>query len=114
MKKEELLAECQMWRNLWQWVDSAIKYYVARTGSTVGIQVRNYHRYLGVLLETKWELKEVEVGVYERVYDQQDGHYYWERKIVKIPVGQIVAWNWIAERILATEMEQRIEAQVET
>lgn len=104
MRKDELIEEVQMWRNIWGWVPSAVKYYVSRTGNTIGLQVRNYHRFMGVLLETHWELKYVEVGVYEKVYDQNDGQYYFERKIVKIPIGQIVAFDWIAERTSETEV----------
>ena len=98
MTVEQLKAEVQLWRKLWNWLDSAVKYYLSRTGSLVGVQIRNYHRYVGVLLETKWELKEVEIGVYEKVYNQTDGQYYYERKIVKLPANQIISWDWIAER----------------
>ena len=98
MKKDELFAEVKMWRSVWSWVPSAVKYYTGRTGAQVGVQIRNYHRYLGILLDTSWELKEVELGIWEKVYDQNDGQYYFERKIVKLPIGQIVAWDWIQER----------------
>jgi len=111
MKKSELAEEVKMWRNIWGWIPSAIKYYVSRTGSTIGVQVRNYHRYIGVLLETRWELKEIEVGVYEKVYDQNDGQYYFERKIVKLPVGQIVAWDWIKERVNEKELLAEVGAE---
>lgn len=113
MKKEQLLQEAQMWRNIWGWIPSAIKYYVSRTGSTVGIQIRNYHRFLGVLLDTTWELKFVEVGVYEKIYDQNDGQYYFERKIVKLPIGQIVTWDWIKERTNEKELLEQGEAPEE-
>jgi len=111
MKKDELIEEVKMWRNIWGWIPSAIKYYVSRTGSTIGVQVRNYHRYVGVLLDTRWELREIEVGVYEKVYDQNDGQYYFERKIVKLPVGQIVAWDWIKERVNEKELLAEAEAE---
>ena len=96
--KKELLEECKMWRNLWGWIPSEVKYYAARTGQMLGVQVRNYHRYIGVLLESHWELREVEIGTQEKIYDQNTGSYFFERKIVRLPVGQIVAWDWIKER----------------
>jgi len=111
MNKKELHEEVQMWRNVWGWIPSAIKYYVGRTGSQVGIQIRNYHRYLGVLLDTVWELKELELGIWEKVYDQNDGQYYYERKIVKLPIGQVVAFDWIKERLTAEQMESVEEEQ---
>jgi len=104
MTKADKDEEIKMWRNIWGWIPSDIKYYASRTGSQVGLQVRNYHRFIGVLLETVWELRGLEIGVYEKVYDQNDGQYYFERKIVKIPVGQIVAFDWIKERIAEKEV----------
>jgi len=111
MTVEQLKQEVQTWRNIWSWVPSAIKYYISRTGALTGITIRNYHRYIGVLLETHWDLKELELGVYERVYDQNSGEYYYERKVVKVPVSQIIALDWIAERTPEKELQQ--EAQQE-
>jgi len=113
MKKEELLEECTMWRNLWGWIPSAIKYYVSRTGSQVGVQIRNYHRYLGILLDTEWELKGLELGIWEKVFDQNDGQYYFERKIVKLPIGQVVAFDWIKERLTTDAMTGDIPAETD-
>jgi len=113
MKLAELREEVQMWRNIWQWVPSDVKYYVSRTGQTIGVQIRNYQRYVGPLLDTKWELKEIEIGVYDKVYNQVDGVYYYERKISKLPVGQIVAFDWIAERKSEDELTQEIEKEQE-
>ena len=112
LKRAELLEECKMWRNIWAWVPSPVKYYVSRTGSMIGVSIRNYKRYVGPLLDTEWTLKGIEVGVYDRVYDQSDGQYYYERKIVKLPIGQIVAFDFIAER--TTEKEFIEQAEQET
>lgn len=98
MKKEDVKAECQMWRNVWQWVPDEVKYYVARTGQTIGLTMRNYKRYLGVLLETHWTLDEIEVGVLDKMYDVVDGKHYFERKIVKTRIGGLIDVQWIAER----------------
>ena len=113
MKLTELREEVQMWRNIWQWVPSDVKYYVSRTGQTIGVQIRNYQRYVGPLLDTKWELKEIEIGIYDKVYNQTDGAYYYERKISKLPVGQIVAFDWIAERKSEDELTQEAEQEHE-
>lgn len=109
MRKDELRAETQMWRHIWGWIPSGIKYYIARTGSDVAITIRNYHRYLGVLLDTEWELKGIEVGVFERVYDQITGEAYYERKIIKMPIGQVISFQWITERILESDMAKEEE-----
>lgn len=113
MKLTELREEVEMWRNIWGWVPSPVKYYVSRTGSIIGVSIRNYTRFVGPLLDTEWELKGVEVGVYDKVFNQVDGEYYYERKIVKLPVGQIVAFDWIAERRSEKELTKEIEEQLE-
>ena len=109
MNMQELLEECKMWRNLWNWLDSGVKYYLARTGSICGVMIRNYHRYIGTLLECKFDLVSIEIGTYEKVYDITDGRYYYERKIVKIPAGQITSIDWIAERITEEELLEKNE-----
>ena len=111
MKVTEMREEVQMWRNLWSWVPSEVKYYISRTGQTIGVQIRNYQRYVGPLLSTTWDLVEIEVGVYDKVYNQVDGTYYFERKISKIPAGQIVNFEWISERISEEELAAKIEIE---
>lgn len=106
MGVKELRAEIEMWRNIWGWVPSSVKYYVSRTGQTIGVQIRNYQRYVGPLLDTEWEIKSIDVGVYDKVYNQVDGEYYYERKISRLPIGQIVAFDWIADRKTETEMQE--------
>ena len=98
MRLKDLKQECQMWRNVWAWVPDEVKYYVARTGSQCGITLRNYKRYLGVLLDTHWTIDEIELGVYDKIYDLVEGKHYFERKIVKTRVGGIIDLQWIAER----------------
>lgn len=104
MKLADLREECQMWRNVWGWVPSEVKYYVARVGQQIGITMRNYKRYLGVLLDTHWDLLEIELGVYDKLYDPVDGKNYFERKIVKTRLGGIMDLQWIKERIDEDEM----------
>jgi hypothetical protein len=109
LKLKELREEVQMWRNLWGWIPSAVKYYVSRTGSTIGVTIRNYRRFIGPLLETEWDLKGIEVGVYDKVYDQSEGKYFWERKIIKVPIGAIVQFDWIAERVAEEKLAEAIQ-----
>jgi len=104
MKLKDLKEEVQMWRNVWAWVPSEVKYYVARTGQQVGITMRNYKRYLGVLLDTHWDLTELELGVYDKVYDLVSGENYFERKIVKTRLAGLIDLQWIAERTPESEV----------
>jgi len=116
MKKQELLHEVEMWRAMWSWIPSNVKYYIARTGQQIGLTMRNYKRYLGILLDTYWTLDEVEIGVYDKVYDQVTGQNYFERKIVKTRLGGIIDLQWIKTRtpegeMLTEEQKREIAAQ---
>jgi hypothetical protein len=109
MKIKDLLEECQMWRNVWGWVPSEVKYYVARVGQQVGITLRNYKRYLGMLLDSHWDLIELELGVYDKVYDTVTGKNFFERKIVKTRISGIMDLQWIKERIPEEEIVPEAE-----
>jgi len=104
MSIDDLRMECEMWRRLWAWVPSEVKYYVARTGKMIAVTQRNYKRYLGYLLETRWDLKELEIGVYDKVYDTVTGKWFYERKIVRIGVNSIIDLQWIEDRVSEEEL----------
>lgn len=106
MNIKQMREEIQMWRNIWDWIPSEVKYYISRTGQTVGVQIRNYKRFVGPLLETYWDLKEIEIGCYDKVYDQTSGTYFYERKVVKFPASQVVSFDWIAQRIEETDLQK--------
>jgi hypothetical protein len=95
-----------IWRALWSWVGEEIKYYVLRVGSTVRVVKRDYKGSVGELGAVKFTLSEIELHVYEKLYNQTDGKYYYEDKIVKIPSGAIVMQEFISESTLATEVEK--------
>ena len=113
MTKQNLKMEVEMWRNIWDWIPSEIKYYVSRTGTLVGVNMRGPKRYVGPLLETHWILKEIEVGCFDKVYNMTEGGYFYERKVVKVPVGQIAAFSWIAERDSEDDFKAKAEAEVQ-
>jgi hypothetical protein len=104
MTKKELISECELWRRLWAWVPSEVKYYVARTGKMIAITQRNYKRYLGFLLETQWDLKSIELGVYDKIYDTVTGKWFYEKKIVRMGIGSIIDIQWIEERHAEEEL----------
>jgi hypothetical protein len=114
MKLETLRSEVEMWRNVWSWVPSEVKYYVSRTGSLCGITQRNYVRHMGMLLDTHWIIDEIELGVFEKVYDTGTGEYYWERKIIKVKPSGLMDIQWIAERTKETEILAQAEHEIGT
>lgn len=111
MSKEQLLQEVEMWRNIWAWIPSEVKYYVARTGQMIGLTMRNYKRYLGTLLATYWDLTDVELGTYEKVYDQISGEAFYEKKVVKIKISNLVDVQWIKKRMSETDVMAEPEAK---
>lgn len=111
--KKQLKAECQMWRKLWQWAPSEVKYYIARVGSQVALTMRNYKRHMGTLLGTHWVIDEIELGVYEKEYDVNTGQYYFEKKIVKTKLGGVIDIQWIAERKSEAEVLAETEEAAE-
>lgn len=117
MSKQQLLQEIEMWRNIWAWIPTEVKYYVARTGQQIGLTLRNYKRYLGTLLGTYWDLTDVELGTWEKVYDQTSGEAFYERKVVKVKISNLVDVQWIKMRKSETdvmrESEQEEQAQTE-
>jgi len=104
MNKNELKSECELWRRLWAWVPDEVKYYVARTGKLLGVTQRNYKRYLGVLLETHWDLKSIELGVADKVYDTTSGKWFYEKKVIRMGVGSLIDFQWIEERKAEEEL----------
>jgi hypothetical protein len=109
MKKNELQEECKMWRNIWDWIPHEVKYYVARTGQLVAITMRNYKRYMGKLLETHWDVKEIELGVEDVVYDTKTGQRFFERKTIRVGMGGIIDFQIIYDR----KSEQELLAEGE-
>ena len=94
-----------MWRNLWNWTPSEVKYYVARVGKTIALTMRNYKRHIGVLLDTKWTIDEVELGVSEKEYDHVTGKHFFEKKIIRTKVGGVIDVQFINERVSEEEMD---------
>ncbi len=80
----------------------------------VALTMRNYRRKMGILLSTRWELKQMEMGVFEKEYDQTTGEYFFEKKIIQINPQSVLDTQWIQERINEKEygmQTQHIEAE---
>lgn len=95
---EELRGEIASWRNLWTWVDENVKAYLARIGEPVRLITRNYKGFFGVMQTPHFDLKEVEVAVEGKEYDYNTGNYFWERKVVRLPVSAIVWFEYVQDR----------------
>jgi len=113
MKVTELREECQMWRNVWGWVPNEVKYYVSRVGQQIGVVQINFERKMGILLDTKWDLMALELGIYDKTYDPVTGEYFFERKITQIKSGGIRQIDWIKERKSEKEITPPEEAEPE-
>lgn len=98
LRVEELFSAYLNQKALLDWLDPKVKELLDRTGSIVRVVRRDYHPFLGELLEARWELKSVDVGVYEKTYDQSEGKYYFEKKIIRLDTGGTVNFEFITER----------------
>lgn len=104
MNRKDMETEITAWRNLWTYTPSEVKYYLLKSGTQIAITMRNYKRHLGVLLSTRWDINSMEIGVFEKEYDPNEGKYYYERKVIKLNPQAVIDLQWIAERISEEDM----------
>jgi len=104
-KLSELQEREEFWRALWSWIPEDVKYFVLRIGQLVRIVRRDYKGSIGELGEVKFEAKELELAVYEKQYNYNDGKYYYERKVIKIPYAAVMWLEFISEQQLAEEVD---------
>lgn len=95
----------ELWRALWSWLDDEVKYYVVRVGQTVRMIKRDYKGIIGELGSVKFSLAEMELVVSEKTFNYNDGKFYYEDKVVKIPSGSIMIQEFISDSQLAEEIE---------
>jgi len=105
LSKQEMAEEIERWRTLWGWVSEDVKYYLTKIGMMCRVIRGNYSGTFGELLQPKFRLSELEVGVREKTYDHNDGKYYMETKIVKLDANRLIDIEFISERKLYVEAE---------
>lgn len=105
MSKQEMAEEIEKWRTLWSWTCEDVKYLLTRVGRLVRVYTRANKGYLGMLLQPRFILDEMEVGLTEKVYDPNTGNYFWERKIIKIPASGISMMELVDERKVFEELD---------
>jgi hypothetical protein len=98
MTKDELREEVRIWRNLWSWLDEDTKYYLTKIGKMCRIVTRAYQGYLGRFLQPHFGIKEFELECVKVEYDQNDGKYYEEYKVIRIPVSSLTHFEFIEDR----------------
>lgn len=103
---KELQQREEIWRALWSWLDDDAKFLILRVGSVVRIVRRDYKGMVGELGQVHFTPSEIEVAVFEKQYNYNDGNFYYERKVVKIPESAIMWKEFITEQELAEEVEQ--------
>ncbi|MBW2562002.1 MAG: hypothetical protein JRE40_14275 [Deltaproteobacteria bacterium] len=104
-KLSELQEREEFWRALWSWIPEDVKYFVLRIGQLVRVVRRDYKGSIGELGEVKFEAKELELAVYEKQYNYNDGKYYYEKKVLKIPYSAVFWLEFINEQQLAEEVD---------
>jgi len=104
LTEDELRQECQGWRRLWTWIPEDCRYYLLRIGNPARIVTRQYRGYLGTLGQPHFQVTELEVNVVSKEYNPEDGHYYWETKTLRLPVGAIAHIEFLSNREEAEEV----------
>lgn len=95
-----------IWRALWSWLNDEAKFDLLRIGSMVRMVRRDYKGVLGELGQIKFEPSIYEVTVYEKVYNYNDGKYYYESKVIQIPASAIMWKEYVTEQELVEEAEE--------
>ena len=103
----------EIWRALWSWLSDDVKYFLLRIGSEVRILRRDYKGSAGELGEVKFVPSEFEVAVYEKRYNENDGKYYYEKKVIKIPQSAVMMIEFISESTSAEDIEKYEVASLE-
>jgi len=112
---KELREREEFWRALWSWLDDDVKYLILRIGQQVRVMRRDYKGSLGELGQAKFSLKEIELTVYEKFYNYNDGKYYFEDKTLKIPSGAITWLEFVSKSELVEEVDRyEVESIPET
>jgi hypothetical protein len=108
--KKMLVEKLIQMEQVGEWLDPDIRYFLDRVGVPVLVVRRDYHTFEGVLLGTKWDLAEIEIGCFDKRYDYNTGKYVYEKKVVKIPFNAIMDIEFIQEK--KTEEEAKKEETV--
>jgi len=95
-----------IWRALWSWLGDDVKFDLLRIGSVVRLVRRDYKGQVGQLGQIKFEASEYELTVFEKVYNYNDGKYYYESKTVQIPAAAIMWKEYVSEQELVKEDEE--------
>ena len=113
MSVKKLREREEIWRALWSWLSDDVKYFLLRIGSVVRIARRDYKSSTGELGEVKFVPSEFEVATYEKRYNETDGKYYYETKVIKIPAGGVLWLEFISEQQSAEDVDQYEVAPIE-
>jgi len=105
MSPKKLREREEIWRALWSWLSDDVKFFLLRIGSQVRAVRRDYRGTLGELGEVKFAPSEFEIATYEKRYNETDGKYYYETKVVKIPAAAIMFFEFISEQENAEEVD---------
>lgn len=112
MSKQEMVEEIEKWRNLWTWVNEDVKYFLTKIGMQCRIIKGNFQGVLGELLQPKFKLDKLEVGVKDKVYDQVVGKYMLETKVIQFDANRLIDLEFVSERKLFDETTDWDLAQI--
>jgi len=97
LDKEELVRRLAMYEFIFQHIDPMTRYYLMSIGKLCRGVKRNFEPIYGVLYGIKFEVKELEIWVEERIRRWNEKTDLWERKTVTVPWSSLQYFEIIEE-----------------
>jgi len=101
LSKEELINLVKQYREFIEQIPPEVKFWMDRYGLPIRVVRLDMREWVGQIVSTRWELKEIEVGVFDTYKNYSTGEKIKEKKIMLLP------WNVLrgVDFILETEIE---------
>jgi len=111
LDKEELVKRLAMYEFCLQHVDPMTRYYILSIGKLFRGVKRNFEGIYGVLYGIKFEIKEFEIWVEERIRRWNEKTDLWERKTVTVPKSSL-QWFEVIEESQEVAKEEKEEGGI--
>ena len=90
MKRQEIENEVLQWRKLWSWIPEDTKTILTKIGTEVAITTRWGKRYVGTLGQPKFDMKEIQLEVFQSEYNYEQGKEFMEHKTIHVPMSALI------------------------
>ncbi len=105
MSKEEMQEELTQWRNLWTWIPEGVQWWLTRVRSEIRCVTRGSKTFTGLLGKLTWELKAMDVDVFERDFNYYTNEATYEHKTATIPLSTMQYYEFIRDKEIKIEKQ---------